>query len=174
MRISMLAWGLALAVSTLACTAPPAPVEPEPAAGPAAAAPTYSPVLSLNEVMVYIINHYSHFLWDVDEMGAPPSDAQWDEIEHAAYLLAAGGHLTMMGGTGERDMQWLNETNWQKYSQDMANAGLAGVRAAQSKNTAAVARAGNLLVLSCIECHREYKLEVPDIWAEEYEQSSGN
>jgi hypothetical protein len=157
------------------CTAAPEQKPAEVASQTAAQPPAaqYKPVLTLNEVMVYIINHYSHFLWDVDIPGKEPKTAaDWDAIEHASFVLAAGGHLTMTGGSGPKDLQWLEQVDWQKHSQSLADAGLAGTRAARAKDVKGVSEAGNQLVLTCINCHREYKLDIPKIWAEEYQTST--
>jgi hypothetical protein len=48
----------------------------------------------------------------------------------------------------------------------MSNAGLAAVTAVRSRNAAELAKAGDQLVVTCIDCHREYKLDVPKIWTE--------
>jgi hypothetical protein len=152
-------------LSLLACAGPPPPRE---TAVPDPRPPAYRPVVSLNEVMVHVVNHNGHVVWDADVPGQEPkTDEQWAGIEAAAVTLAAAGAITMSGGTGDGDRLWLKEPDWQRHSQALAGAGLAAVKAARARNRQALTDAGDALVLSCINCHREYKLGVPEIWARE-------
>ena len=45
-------------------------------------------------------------------------------------------------------------------------AGLQARDAAERRNLDALRTAGDELVLTCVNCHRAYRLEVPNIWAE--------
>lgn len=128
-----------------------------------AAAP-YVPVISLNEMMVWVIDSNSHKVWDVEEK-APTTDAEWTELEHAAVTLAAAGNLTAVSGNGPRDQQWTEQADWRNHSESISTAGLAAMQAVRAKDVTALKTAGDQLVLSCINCHREYKLNVPDIWS---------
>jgi cytochrome c556 len=154
----------ALAIAGCGGGAPPAEPQPE----PAPAAPAFQPVVSLNEVMVNVVNHNGHFIWDADIPGEEPTtDEDWINIEAAAVTLAAAGSITMHGGNGDGDTLWLDEPDWQRHSQALAGAGLAAIRAARNRDRMALTDAGNALVNSCINCHREYRLDVPEIWARE-------
>ena len=79
---------------------------------------------------------------------------------------AASGSLTGISGNGPKDQRWTEQADWAKHSQAMSNAGLAAVTAVRSRNAAELAKAGDQLVVTCIDCHREYKLDVPKIWTE--------
>jgi hypothetical protein len=156
-----------LAVAALAasgCTPPPA-APPTDAAAPAPAASGYTPVVSLNEIMVYVVDPHSNELWDA-AMVAPRNDQEWAQLQRAAVAIAGAGSLTRLSGNGPNDQQWIAQADWAKYSQDVADAGLAALQAVRAKDTAALAKAGDQLVLTCINCHREYKLDVPTIWTE--------
>ena len=157
------------ALATLALVGCGGGTPPEQAqAVPNTPAPAYQPVVNLNEVMVNVVNHNGHFIWDADIPGKEPTtDEAWTNIEAAAVTLAAAGSITMSGGNGPRDQLWLKEPDWQRHSQALAGAGLSAARAARSRDRQALTDAGNALVLSCINCHREYKLDVPEIWARE-------
>ena len=65
-----------------------------------------------------------------------------------------------------KDQQWTQQGDWIRHSQALSDAGAAVVMAVQAKDKAALSKAGDDLVVSCINCHREYKLEVPKIWTE--------
>lgn len=154
---------------TTACSTPPssapAPPAPAPAAADASSEASYVPVVSLNEIMVYVVDPHANELWDA-AVKPPASDAAWAELQHAAVIMAASGNLTRLSGNGPNDTRWTRQPNWAKYSQAQADAGLAAVTAVRAKDPAQVARAGDQLVLACLNCHREYKLDVPRIWTE--------
>ncbi len=156
-----------LAVSLLtvaACTSRPtdtpaaATTTPAPAAG-------YTPVVSLNEMMVYVVDHHSNEIWDAT-MTPPTTDEGWKALQRAAVAIATAGSLTRLSGNGADDQRWTQQADWAKYSQEVSNAGLAALTAVQGKDSAALSKAGDQLVLTCINCHREYKLDVPKIWTD--------
>jgi len=123
-----------------------------------------SPV-SINEVMVLLIDHNSHAIWDVAS-DAPDNDDDWHLLEHSALALAASGNLTNIGGTGPNDADWVTEAEWQSYSQAMANAGIMALEAVRAKNVEALLAAGDDLLNSCLACHRRYKPELPNVTAQ--------
>ena len=125
----------------------------------------YTPVVSLNEIMVYVVDPHSNELWDA-AMTPPTTEAGWQQLHRAAITLAAVGNLTKLSGNGPKDQQRTRDEHWQLYSQGVSDAGLAAVKAVNARDTAALAKAGDQLVLTCITCHREYKLDVPKIWTE--------
>src|SRR6516162_1496467 len=48
--------------------------------------------ISINAVMVALVDHASHVLWDAGRDGqAPKTDQDWEELEHHAMQLAAAG-----------------------------------------------------------------------------------
>jgi hypothetical protein len=149
----------ALTVVASACTATPAPPAP-----PAA----YQPVVSLNEIMVNIVDPHSHEIWDAagDPARSPKTDEDWRNLRHAAITLAAAGNLTMMSGNGPKDEVWRNQKDWKTLSQAISNAGLAAAEATRNKSVSALSKAGDQVLEACLNCHREYKLDVPKIWAD--------
>jgi hypothetical protein len=150
----------------LGCSTQPAPQPAsEPAAVPVAQQPSYAPVLSLNQMMVTVVDSHSHEIWDAAEK-PPTTDEAWAALEHAAGTLAAAGSLTRMSGSGPDDQRWLKEPDWNRHSQTLSDAGLSVFRAVNAKDAVALSKAGNELVLSCIACHKEYRLNVPRIWSD--------
>jgi hypothetical protein len=125
----------------------------------------FRPTVSINDIMVLIIDHNSHALWDVAE-NPPKNDDDWHLLEHSALTLAASGNLTNLGGTGPQDAEWVMEAEWQSYSQAMANAGLAAVDAVRTQNVQALLDAGDALLNACLACHRRYKPELPNVTAQ--------
>lgn len=157
MRSALTLLGGALIVS--ACSSGPAQQ----------AAPAYQPVVSLNEIMVNIVDPHSHELWDAtgEPAKAPPqTDEDWRNLRHAAITLAAGGNLTTMSGNGPKDQVWREQKDWSKLSQALSDAGLAASTAVLNKNVAALSAAGDQLLQACLNCHNEYKLLIPPITAD--------
>jgi len=125
-------------------------------------APAVPPAVSVNAVMVALVDHASHVIWDVaEEAKAPKNDKDWGELEHHATQLAASGTLIALGGTGKADPGWAQLPDWKKYSQELTDAGLAALSAVRSKNREALLKAGDQLVATCEGCHKEFKPELP-------------
>ncbi len=131
-------------------------------------AAVYQPVVSLNEIMVNIVDPHSHEIWDATANPAkgPKTDEEWRNIRHAAVTLAAGGNLTMMSGNGPKDQIWRSQKDWNKLSQAISDAGLAATQAVQNRNVGALSKAGDQLLQACLNCHKEYKLVIPEISAD--------
>jgi cytochrome c556 len=163
MKITVLT---ALGVSVLflgACssTAPQEAVPP-PAAAEQAAPLMAKPEVSINAVMVGLVDHAGHNLWEVERKGkAPKTEADWQNVvEHAVQIAAAGPAITA-GGTGPTDAVWMKTPSWHAYAQRMSDAGVAAMNAAKSKNFDALVAANGRLVESCEGCHKEFKPELP-------------
>ena len=167
MRRLLISAGIATALTVAGCgSQAPAP-EPEPETQSMAPGQMFTPVVSLNQVMVDVINENGHEIWDIDIPGnEPETDEDWARIRSAATTLAAAGSITVLGGTGPDDSTWLELDQWQSMSQSMTDSGLQALVAAERRNLEALRQAGNQLVLTCIQCHRAYRLSVPNIWAE--------
>ncbi len=124
--------------------------------------PAVSPGVSINALMVAWIDHSGHALWDVEQEGrAPKTDADWREVERHATQLVASGTLIALGGTGPADPGWAQSPDWQRYSQELTNAGAAALNATRTRNFEALVTANGQLVEVCENCHKEFKPEVP-------------
>ena len=146
-----------------ACSGPaPQEAAPPPAAVEQAAPTTAKPEVSINEVMVALVDHAGHNLWKVEQEGkAPKTDADWQNVwEHAVQIAAAGPAITV-GGTGPSDADWVKSPSWHTYAQQMSDAGVAARNAAKSKNFEALVTANGQLVESCESCHKEFKPALP-------------
>ena len=120
------------------------------------------PAVSINAVMVAQVDHASHVLWDVAREGmAPQTEKDWMELEHHATQLAAAGSWVALGGAGEADPGWVRLPNWKMYAQELTDAAVMALDAAQSQNLDAVLKAGDALVESCERCHTEFKPDLP-------------
>ena len=105
--------------------------------------------MSINALMVALVDHASHELWNVEKEGAAPkNDQAWQEVEHHATQLAGAGTLIAVGGTGQADPGWAQSPEWKKYPGQLNEAGLAAMNAARAKNLGALVKANGQLVES--------------------------
>lgn len=125
----------------------------------------YRPVVSLNEIMVYVVDPHSNEIWDA-ALKPPTTEDGWKQLQHAAVVVASSGNLTRLSGNGPKDQDWVTQRDWSQYSQAVADSGLAALEAVRTRNASELSKAGDQLTLACINCHREYKLDVPKIWTE--------
>lgn len=154
----------ALALAT-ACAPPatqmPAAEAPAPTDAAAVPRPITLPV-SLNAVMVALVDHASEPLW-LDAYEPPTTEEGWRAAEHHAYQMAVGGKLIQLAGTGPNDAAWVADANWIRMSDEMSAAGMDALAAAKARNVALLNAAGDRLVASCESCHIEYKLGLPSM-----------
>ena len=135
---------------------------PPPAAPKAEAPPAFKPAVNVNDVMVGVVDHNSHILWDVAlPKKAPKTEADWHNLEHASVTLAAAGSMIVMGGSGPDDAKWAADPEWRRMSQNMTDAALKVKLAVDSKNVAGVLAGGDDLVMTCEACHAKFKPSIP-------------
>ena len=120
------------------------------------------PATSINAMMVGLVDHAAHHIWDLAEEGmAPETDREWDEVVHASVQLIAAGTAISTGGTGVMDEGWVQEPGWQAYARALMDAGVSALDAANRRDVEAVLRAGDPLVEACEGCHALYKPDSP-------------
>src|SRR5262249_3018 len=106
--------------------------------------------VSINPVMVGLVDHASHEILNAAKAdGAPKDDQGWDEVEHHAVQLAAAGTLITFPGTGQPDEGWVTKPDWQMLAKRLSDAGMVAVSAAHSKDVAAISKAGDQIVEIC-------------------------
>ncbi len=165
MRMGLLMLSAGIVGLASACAPPASQTSVADAPAPVAATAVPRPVtlpVSLNAVMVALVDHASEPLW----LGAyePPTTEQgWREAEHHAYQMAIGGKLIQLAGTGPNDAAWVAEQKWISMSDEMSAAGMDALGAAKARNVALLSAAGDRLVAACEACHVEYKLGLPSM-----------
>lgn len=77
------------------------PIEPESAQTPppSPAVSTLPLAVSTNAVMVAIVDHASHAIWDAGVI-PPSNDEEWAQLDYHAIQVAASGALVSMGWAG--------------------------------------------------------------------------
>ena len=121
-----------------------------------------NPGVSVNAVMVGLVDHAAHNLWNAErEGGAPKSEDDWEIVAEHAIQVVAGGPAITSGGTGATDHAWADSASWRTYAQQMSDAGVAAFNAARDRNLDALVKANGELVQSCESCHKEFKPDLP-------------
>lgn len=131
-----------------------------------AAAPTVVaavvPPLSINEMMVMIVDRPGELLWDVEKAGQGPKTAEdWYLLESHAVDLAGAATLIRIGGTGPKDAAWVKEPGWQAAAQQLSDAAVKARRAADGKDMDALIAANGEIVAACESCHKQFKPDIP-------------
>lgn len=116
--------------------------------------------VSLNEVMVALINKAADPLWAAS-WNSPQTEQDWRELEHLAYQVELGGALLKYPGTGPLDREWTSSPDWQALSEQLSQDGARAVNAVRSRNRDLMDRAGGQLVDTCEACHRAFKPDLP-------------
>ena len=155
---------VALLVTLAGCaTAPEKPT--------AQAQPEFKGVVPINDLMVSVVDHNAHMIWNVaDPKMAPKTDQDWHYLEHAATTLAASGNMILIPGPPKDDHEWVKDPRWQKHAQDLTDAGLKAVTAVDKRDLMALEAAGDDLVATCEACHKDFKPTLPAHIAKPSEQ----
>jgi hypothetical protein len=166
MRTGLFLVSAGLFAMATACAPPvnqaPAAEAPGPAEAAAAVARPITLPVSLNAVMVALVDHASEPLW-LDAYEPPTTEEGWRAAEHHAYQMAVGGKLIQLAGTGPNDATWVADADWIRMADEMSAAGMDALAAAKARNVALLEAAGDRLVAACESCHVEYKLGLPSM-----------
>jgi len=154
-----------------ACTAtPPAPAPAEPAA------PAAKPYASLGKLMRGIPFPASNIIFDAQstDPGAPVKSGEagagataqyasvyggWEAVENAALAISETANLIMIPGRmcmNGKPVPTGNE-DFAKWAADLATAGEAALKAAQSKNLDAMVDVAGTVSDACAACHDKYR-----------------
>ena len=145
------------------CSTPAETPQPSVQGGAAAGSlPAVQSPVSINAEMVRVLDHAAHQLWNTEKEGmAPKTDADWENIVEHATQVAAAGVLIRLEGTGPNDRTFVQQPDWQKFCAAVSNAGVAALKAAESKNHEALVAANGQLVEACEGCHKQFKPSLP-------------
>jgi hypothetical protein len=145
------------------CSAPAE--QPRPSmrsASPAVSAAAVLSPVSINAEMVRIVDHAGHQLWNTEKPDmAPKTDADWENVVEHATQIAAAGALIRLEGTGPNDRTFVQNPDWQKFAMALSTAGMAALRAGETKNKEALVAANGQLVETCEGCHKQFKPALP-------------
>jgi soluble cytochrome b562 len=155
---------------TAACTtSPPVPESASPAA------PEAKPYAPLGRMMQAIPFPASNIIFDAQstDPGAPPAEtggagatAQyssvyggWTAVENAAMAIQETANLLLIPGRTCMNGKPvpLDQEDFRKWTADLASAGEAALKAAQSKNLDAMVDVAGTLSDACAACHDKYR-----------------
>jgi len=105
---------------------------------------------SMSDLMVKIIYPASDALFYI-ESRTPKTDAEWTTLEGQALMVAESANLLMLPGRARDQKQWMADATL------MLDAGAAAVKAARTKDVAAISALSDQLMESCTSCHRHYR-----------------
>ena len=168
------------AVLLLGCSQPPA-VEPA-----AAEAPSYTPVLSVKELMEHIVDPIADWIFDaavidVSEKGTvetkPLTDEDWLKVERGALILAESANLLKMPRTmvpaGDKSLNTApggpeltpaeieakvkqDPAAWNKHADGLRAAALESLKIIKSRDAEGLFTVGDKIDKACEACHLEY------------------
>jgi len=159
---------------------PGAKAQPNPAA--AAKMPAFPPAGNLTQVMRGILFPSSNIIFNVqtydpattvkpNPTGADPTASfswvnwgagiykGWEIIDYAAVAIAESAPLMLTPGRRCENGRPVPVENadWIKFSQELAEAGRAAYRASQTRNQEVVSDVTNQLADACLHCHEVYR-----------------
>ncbi|MCP5144592.1 MAG: cytochrome c [Gammaproteobacteria bacterium] len=117
--------------------------------------------VSINALMVTLIDHSAHHIWDYEALERDLSEEEWRIVEYFGIQLAAAGPLLTLGGSGPLDDTWAGSEQWTNYSQALSNAAMLAMDAARNKSKDLLTSAGDALLTTCLGCHGAFKPETP-------------
>lgn len=126
---------------------------------PAAAAALTLPV-SINAVMVSLVDHSSDPIFDVATK-PPKTDDAWRDVEYHSYQMAVAGKMIQLAGTGPGDAAWVATPEWKAFSEQLSAAGMDALKLAQAKDAEGFEAVGNKIIDICEGCHTKFKPEIP-------------
>lgn len=155
MKVRYLLVMLGLGLLLAACSGPADDTSPA-----AAAESGFKLPVSLNDVMVALVNHAADPLW-VAGWRAPSSDEDWRELERRAYQLEIAGALIEHPGTGALDQKWAAKPGWQYWANALRAVGSDAVAAVEARDLSAISTVGDRTVEVCEGCHTAFKPDFP-------------
>ena len=128
---------------------------------PAAVPPPFRPVADVKQLMASVVEPAAEVYWDavgsvIDKNGTveiqPKTDEEWVVVRNSAYVVAEAGNLLMMSSRAK------DSGDWMRLSEALVDVGQRAIRAAESKDKAAVFDVGAEVYDACVACHVKYAL----------------
>jgi hypothetical protein len=119
---------------------------------------SFPPVATMKQLMVDLIHPASNDILLLIYRGGPQDEKEWAAVRRGAVTLAESGSLLMMRGRAR------DQGAWMKDAKMLVDAGTAAYKAAQAKDTKALAAVAEPLDASCTTCHKQYR---PDVFPRE-------
>lgn len=119
------------------------------------AAKAAEPLLTVKQLMNGVITPSTNTIWGAYQL---ETDAQWKEIENAAWAVIAAANLLQMGGSADQEIIVAQQAQWQRFTGQMLAASQKVLAAVAAKDEEALSAAGNDdLYPPCESCHQVYQ-----------------
>src|ERR1700694_5416375 len=114
-----------------------------------AQAPSFQPVGSMSQLMIYVLYPTSDALFYI-ERNPPKTDAEWNAVRNQALTLAEAGNLLMMPSR-------VREGDWNKDAKMLVDVSTKAFKAAMAKDMDGIVALNQELNDACVVCHVQYR-----------------
>jgi hypothetical protein len=114
-----------------------------------AQAPSFQPVGSISQLMIYVLYPTSDSLFYI-ERNPPKTDGEWNVIRNQALTLAESGNLLMMPNR-------VREGDWNKDAKMLVDVGTTAFQRAMAKDMNGILALNQQLNDACVVCHQQYR-----------------
>lgn len=113
------------------------------------------PELQVKQLMNGIITPATNTIWGAYQL---ETDAQWQEVENAAFAVIGAANLLAIGGSAEGEADAAATEQWQEFNAQMLAASRQVLAAVAVRDEEALSDAGNnVLYPPCEGCHQQYQ-----------------
>lgn len=113
------------------------------------------PELSVKQLMNGLITPATNTIWGAYQL---ETDAQWQEVENAAYAVIGAANLLSVGGSAEGEVEAARVEQWQEFNAQLLAASRQVLAAVAARDEEALSDAGNnALYPPCENCHRQFQ-----------------
>jgi cytochrome c556 len=119
-----------------------------------APAEPFPPAASVKQLMLDLIYPSSNEILLAINRGGPNAEREWAAVRRSALTLAESGNLLSLRSRAR------DQGDWIKDAKLLVDAGNAVYKAAQAKDSIALAAIAAALDASCTTCHKQYRPNV--------------
>lgn len=113
------------------------------------------PELRVKQLMNGIITPATNTIWGAYQL---ETDAQWQEVENAAYAVIGAANLLALGGSAEGEAEAAATKQWQEFNAQMLAASRQVLTAVAARDEEALSDVGNnALYPPCESCHQQFQ-----------------
>ena len=113
------------------------------------------PELQVKQLMNGIITPATNTIWGAYQL---ETDAQWQEVENAAFAVIGAANLLAIGGSAEGEADAAATEQWQEFNAQMLAASRQVLAAVAVRDEEALSDAGNnALYPPCEGCHQQFQ-----------------
>src|SRR5271167_2042659 len=114
----------------------------------------FPPVASVRQLMLDLIHPSSNDILLAIYRGGPKDEKEWAAVRRSAVTLAESGNMLMMQGRAR------DQGDWMKDAKLLVDVGNSAYKAAQAKDSDALAGLAGAIDASCTTCHKQYRPSV--------------